>query len=137
LSLPLDNRIKTKPVIWIIDSQQWPRAYLRAELIERGFEAVGFAELADGLMALHDPHSVKPQITVLELFGLSFRRDELEALLTRTGIPVIVLGGATELNEPLIREFKWAAAIRRPFSIGKVADVVGELFRRPKEKNNI
>lgn len=127
MGLPLDNRIKTKPVIWIIDNQQWPRAYLRAELIERGFEAVGFTELADGLMALHDPHSVKPQIIVLELFGFSFRRDELEAL-TRTGILVIVLGGAKELNEPLIREFKWASVIRRPFTIGKVADMAEELL---------
>jgi hypothetical protein len=105
-------------------------------LIERGFEAVGFTELADGLMALQDPHSVKPQIIVLELFGLSPGRDELYAL-TRTGISIIILGGATELNEPLIRKFKWAAVIRRPFTIGKVADVAEELLRRPKEKNNI
>src|SRR5215471_17474158 len=28
-------------VVWIIDAEQWPRALLRAELIERGFDAVG------------------------------------------------------------------------------------------------
>ena len=29
-------------VVWIIDVDQWPRAMLRAELIERGYDAVGY-----------------------------------------------------------------------------------------------
>jgi hypothetical protein len=131
LGLPLNNRITTKPVVWIIDSQQWPRAYLRAELIERGFDAVGFTELAQALVGLYDPHPVKPQIIVLELFGLSPGRDELDAL-TRTGISIIILGGATALNEPLIRKFKWASVIRRPFTVGKVADAIEEILGKPK-----
>jgi hypothetical protein len=32
------------PVVWIIDPDQWPRAMLRAELIERGVDAVGLPE---------------------------------------------------------------------------------------------
>jgi len=37
-------------VVSIIDAVQWPRALLRAELIERGFDAVGsIRRLADAL----------------------------------------------------------------------------------------
>lgn len=124
-----------KPVIWIIDSQQWPRANLRAELIERDFEAVGFSEFAHALAALYDSHSVKPRIIVLELVGLPVKKDELD-VLTRTGIPVILLGGATELNGPLIRESKWAAVLQRPFTIGKVADLAEELIGRSQRKKD-
>jgi hypothetical protein len=35
-----------RPVVWIIDAEQWPRALLRAELIEAGYEAIGFVRLA-------------------------------------------------------------------------------------------
>jgi hypothetical protein len=115
-----------KPVIWIIDSQQWPRAYLRAELIERGFEAVGFIELAHALTALYHPYSAKPRLIVLELRGLSHKHDELDAL-AQIAIPIIALGGTVELNQEWIKQFEWAAVLRRPFTIGNVADVVEEL----------
>ena len=118
-----------KPVIWIIDSQQWPRAYLRAELIERGFEAVGFIELAHALAALHHPYSAKPCLIVLELRGLSHKHDELDTL-AHVAIPIIALGGAVELNAEWVKQFKWAAVLQRPFTIGNVADVVEELVGR-------
>lgn len=123
----------TKPVVWIIDSQQWPRAYLRAELIARGFDAVGFLDLSQALTGLTDPNYRRPQIIVLELHGLSLRQEDL-GTLARVGIPTIALGGAVELNEEVVREFKWAAVIQRPFTIGRVADVVEELLCLPPER---
>jgi hypothetical protein len=123
------DKTATEPVIWIIDRQQWPRAYLRVELIERGFDAIGFIELFEVITALNDPNYPKPRLIVLEIYDLSFKRDELDTL-ARTGIPMIVLGGSVELNEELVRNFRWVAAMRRPFTIGKVADVVEELFGR-------
>jgi hypothetical protein len=127
-----------KPIIWIIDNQQWPRAYLRAELIERGFEAVGFIELAHALAAFHHPYSAKPGLIVLELQGLSHKHDELDAL-AQIAIPIIALGGAVELNAEWVKQFKWAAVLQRPFTIGNVADVVEDFVRRnghfPSEKN--
>jgi hypothetical protein len=115
-----------KPIIWIIDSQQWPRAYLRAELIERGFEAIGFMELTHALMAFHHPIYANPCLIVLELRGLSLKGDELDTL-ARVGIPTVALGGAVELNAEWVKQFEWAAVLRRPFTIGNVADVVEEL----------
>ena len=118
-----------RPIVWIVDSQQWPRTYLRAELIERGFDAVGFTDLEQALTALYDPHSPTPRMIVLELRGLSLKREDLNTL-TRAGIPMIALGGALELNHEFVKEVKWAALLRRPFTIGNVADLVGELLGR-------
>jgi hypothetical protein len=129
------DKTATKPVIWIIDRQQWPRAYLRAELIERGFDAIGFIELSEVIATLNDPNYLKPRLIVLELCDLSFTRDKLDTL-ARTGIPIIALGGSVELNEEWVRNFKWAAVIQRPFTIGKVADVAEELLGRKIEKTD-
>jgi hypothetical protein len=118
-----------KPIVWIIDSQQWPRAYLRAELIERGFDAVGFEDLEQALAALYGPHCPTPRMIVLELRGLSLKPEDLDTL-ARFGILTIALGGAVELNGELIKAFKWAAVIQRPFTIGSVADKVEELVGR-------
>ena len=91
------DKTATKSVIWIIDRQQWPRAYLCAEFIEQGFEAIGFDILSEVIAALNDPNYLKPRLIVLDLCDLSFTQDELDAL-ARAGIPMIALGGAVELN---------------------------------------
>lgn len=33
------------PLVWVISSQQWPRAYIRGELLELGYEAEGFERI--------------------------------------------------------------------------------------------
>lgn len=118
----------TSPVVWIIDRQQWPRASLRAELIERGFDALGYEEIAEALAALHDPRTDRPHVIVLELREQDLNRETL-APLAGAGVPIVILGGIPELNEPAIREFAWTAVMRRPFTLGAVADKVGELAR--------
>ena len=122
---PLDE-IGTKAVVWIVDSQQWPRAYLRALLLERGFDAIGFVELAHALAALKTPHYPKPQVIVLELHAMSPTEEERNTL-TRLRIPMIALAGAVELSEGWIKEVQWAALIQRPITIGQVADVIEKL----------
>ena len=123
------RQIPAKPAIWIIDSQQWPRAYLRAELIKRGFEVIGFVELGEAMAAPCDSEYVKPRLIVLELQGQSIAETDLK-VLARFGIPAVALGGATELSDEMIKSFKWAALMQRPFSIGEVADVVEEWVSR-------
>jgi hypothetical protein len=115
-----------KPVIWIIDSQQWPRAYLRAESIERGFEAIGFIELADALAVLLHPAYAQPHLIILELRDQSIGRDELN-ILAGLPVPIIALGGAVELNAEWVKQFHWAAVLQRPFTIGQIADLVATL----------
>ncbi len=117
-----------KPIIWIIDSQQWPRAYLGALLIERGFDVLGFMELDRAVTALRDPHYARPRLIVLELKDLSVTGDQLETLL-HLSIPIVGLTGTTEINNEKIKGMKWAALIRRPVTIGRVADLIEALLR--------
>jgi hypothetical protein len=104
------------PVIWIIDADQWPRAMLRAELIERGLDAVGYLKPADALAHLGARF---PDLIVANLREMT--RDEV-ADLFRVGVPVIGIVAIPE--PPWIADFEWAALLRRPVSIGEIADAV-------------
>ncbi len=109
--------------IWVIDNEQWPRATLRAELLARGYEAVGFHRVLDALARLDDAGAPRPAIVVLEL------RDQpvspaLLGALRKTGLPVILLGGAVELSDPSLAAVLAVAVLRRPFSVGDVVTAV-------------
>lgn len=119
----------TKRVVWIIDSEQWPRASLRAELIERSFDTDGFVNIRDAIKEFHNPLSANPQIIVLELCNLESGYNELESVVS-LGIPIIALGGAKEFNQKIIHRLKWAKMMKRPFSIGTVADAVEKMMRK-------
>ena len=100
-------------VVWIIDPEQWPRALLRAELIERGYDAVGYVAVADA------SPSRFPDVIVVELRGVS--RDEV-AQLFQLGVPVI---GIASMPEPeWLSEFPWKQLLRRPVSIGEIAEAI-------------
>ena len=68
LNLSAENG-QDKLVIRIIGNEQWPRACLRAELIERGYAALGFERLFHALSELNRAVMKKAQIIVLELRG--------------------------------------------------------------------
>ena len=99
--------------IWIIDSEHWPRALLRAELIERGFDAVGYVNVADA-----SPTRV-PDVIVVDLRHVT--RDEVARLFV-FGVPVIGIAGMPEPE--WLHEFEWGALLRRPISIGEIAETV-------------
>jgi FixJ family two-component response regulator len=120
------EEVKAKSVVWIIDPQQWPRAYLRALLLEQGFDVIGFIELGEVLTALKNPHSLKPRVIVLELQGLSPSEDQRHTLSQIT-IPIVGIAGAVERNQEWIGKIKWAALIERPATIGQVADTIKKL----------
>ncbi len=112
---------QTVKVVWIIDSEQWPRALLRAELIERGYDAVGYQTTADASRTISTRF---PDIIVVDLRGLT--RDEV-APLFQVGVPVI---GIASLPEPeWLPEFKWGALLRRPISLGEIADRVASFTK--------
>jgi DNA-binding response OmpR family regulator len=105
--------VGTPKVVWIIDSEQWPRALLRAELIELGFDAVGYLTVEDALAAF--PRRF-PDLIVIDLSGQP--RDAVAKLL-EIGVPVIAIAGAQEaVDQPFI------AVMRRPVSLGEIADRV-------------
>jgi DNA-binding response OmpR family regulator len=121
--------MKYKHLIWIIDRQHWPRALLRAELIERGFGAEGFEEITDAFNALRKQGAVAPQVIVMELRGQDISQADLDKL-TQTGIPLIMLAGETELSERILKMNQRVAVMKRPLTIGEVADRVGEIAGR-------
>ena len=110
------------PPVWLVGAERWPRALLRAELIERGYEASGFARLADLVSALPAARE-PPVVIVLDLSGQALAPAALAALAA-TGIPVLAVAGATEAAAPAVRGFPWAALLRRPVTLGQIADAV-------------
>jgi hypothetical protein len=112
-----------KPVVWVIDADHWPRACLRAELMERGFEVIGFEGMSRALSALRHGLYERPFAMVIDLHRLAFQPKEREAL-TRIAALKVLLGGTVELDEAWIKEAGWTMVMRRPFTIGDVADAV-------------
>src|SRR5215813_10146427 len=88
---------KEEPVLWVIDSEQWPRACLRAELIERGYDAYGFITIEDALRSLTRGSSPKPELVIVESRGQNLTGHILEAI-RELHVPTVILGGMIELN---------------------------------------
>src|SRR5438067_9058933 len=88
---------KQEPVVWVIDSEQWPRACLRAELIERGYDACGFIRINDALDALLQGTSPKPTVLILESRDQTMSDDAIRAIRD-LGVPTILLAGNAELS---------------------------------------
>ncbi len=107
-------------VIWIIDAEQWPRAMLRAELIERGYDAVGYITVRDAIDALPER---RPEAIVVDLRG---QPVPLVERLLKLSVPVVIVGGVPEINDLPDREW---IVLRRPVSIGEIADAVEESGR--------
>ena len=116
---------RKRPIIWIIDNNHWERANLRAVLIECGYEVEGFVDISHALLMLYGEKVEKPGVIVLEIKNLQYRGAELDELF-RIGVPVILLSGVYEEME-LARGHQWAAVLRRPFTIGQVAQAAARL----------
>jgi len=115
-----------KPVVWIIDEEQWPRAYLKAELDEGGCEAIGYAHLSEAVADLRLGAIPRPKAIVLDLHNQYVEAILLEAL-AQTGIPVVLLTGSVGYDGGISKGYGWAAVVRRPFTIGSVVDKVREI----------
>jgi len=114
-----------QPIIWIIDNNHWERANLGAVLIERGYEVEGFVSIFDAVVMFYREKVEKPAVIVLEIKNLQYQGAELDELL-RIGAPVILLSGVYEdMESPRRRE--WAAVLRRPFTVGQVAQTAERL----------
>jgi hypothetical protein len=65
---------------------------------------------------------------------LDLRKSSLEAgeisALSLIPIPKILLAGAVELNEPWLERIGGGLIMRRPFTIGELADLVETIWRR-------
>jgi hypothetical protein len=107
------------PVVWLVDADHWPRAFLRAELIERGYDAIGFARLEEALLRLATSRERRPRLVLVNLAGQDVTRGAV-ALLGAGGVPVLGLTGAAEP----VAELGLSVLLRRPVSLGQIADAI-------------
>jgi hypothetical protein len=119
-----------KDLVWIIGTDHWPRAYLRAELLERGYDAVGFVTVGDALAALALHPAQRPRLAAIDLQGHPLDSKQLAPLL-RAGFPTLAIGGLAEWGTEPVRKLPWTATLRRPLTIGAIADEIGRLLPRP------
>lgn len=113
--------------IWVIGAERGPRAALRAELMERGHDAVGFETLRDAVLAGRLPGAPGPALVVIDLLGQTADDRLLDALFA-IGAPVLAVGGATEAADPRLRSRPWARWLRRPTTIGTIADALDDRY---------
>ena len=115
-----------KPMVWIVDRQPWPRALLRAELLERGYEAIGFEAVTEALSAFHLRLYERPRVIVLELKELTEEAEKILALV-ELGVPTILLTGMAEERIAGSPGMRRCVVLRRPFTIDQV---VAEMARQ-------
>lgn len=110
-----------------MSADQWPRAYLRAELIERGYDAVGFVTMKDALIRLMLARSRRPALMVVDLHGQDLN-EKVRAMLFREGVAMLAIAdagsGEDERLGPVV------ATLRRPLTIGAIANAIDRLMGR-------
>jgi hypothetical protein len=121
-----DGEVAGGPPIWVIGAEWGPRAALRAELIERGADAAGFETLRDAALAARVPGAARPVAVVVDLHGQAADDRLLDALFA-VGAPVVAIGGATEDADPRLRARPWAHWLRRPITLGAIADAAMQI----------
>jgi AmiR/NasT family two-component response regulator len=118
-------------MVWIIDRQQWPRALLRAELLERGYEAIGFVGVDAALSAFRLRLYTRPDLIILESKDLLEREENVQAL-AGLGIRTILLTSILEEQKAAFHGIGWTILLKRPFTIGRVVEEVGRQIKRLK-----
>ena len=111
----------------IVSHEQWAPAGLRAELRERGVDAVGVRDIPEALT--QHPKSDRGPVRLLVIDQDTLSDDVHAGMLprvrTRLGDPrVILLAHATRETPP----GDWELVLRRPVTIGEVADTVQRLL---------
>jgi hypothetical protein len=115
----VDRVLRKKPVLWIVDSEQWPRACLRAELI-------GFIALNDAIETLSQEAGRKPDAILIESRDQDLTKEILETI-EGLNVPTLLLAGTFDLANPVVQQHYWTKILTRPFSLGRVSDIVQEL----------
>jgi hypothetical protein len=112
------------PVVWLVDPDHWPRALLRAELIERGYDAIGFEGIDEAILRLATSRERRPRLVLVNLSGQTVTPGAV-ALLGAGGVPVLGVAGARD-GEGL----GLSAVLRRPVSLGQIADAIERALPR-------
>jgi hypothetical protein len=116
------------PRVLIVMAAQWPRALLRAELIEAGYDVSGAADLHEVLAHRADdrgPGSLG--LIVLDHDVLGDDRLLSQLLQGHPQVTTLVLESASRPPVPV----PGAHLLRHPVSIGEIVDTIQELVPVP------
>jgi hypothetical protein len=116
------------PRVLLIMPDQWPRALLRAQLREDGYDAIGARSVEEALVYRPEVAERGPVRLVL-VDADAVGEGALAGLLDRHGNPPCALLAHAGQEVP---PGDWVRVIRRPASIADLARAVGELAPLPE-----
>jgi hypothetical protein len=112
------------PRILVVSGEQWPRALLRAQLHEAGYDAIGASTLSRALR--YPPDDVKRgpvRLIVLDSGAAAAEPEALEHARQRyPGVAFVLVHRAGAVPPG-----PWAATLRRPVTIGDIVATVRRL----------
>jgi hypothetical protein len=110
--------------------EHWPRALLRAELIERAYDVVGTPDLPAALLARPVEKDRGPvRVIVIDQDVLVEPQSRLlDLLVSRHPNARLILLGRAQLETP---PGAWHQILRRPALIGEIASAVEKALTEP------
>ena len=111
------------PRILLVMPEHWPRALLRAELIERGYDVIGAPDLATALLCRPAEKGRGPvRVILIDQDALVEPQSRLlELLVSRHPEPRLVLFARAQMQTP---PGNWHAVVRKPALIGEIASAL-------------
>jgi hypothetical protein len=118
--------------VLLIMPQQWPRALLRAELREEGYDAIGARTLREaGRHPALDPERGPIRLVLVDDAALAPGHETLlDALLAKHGQPAAIL--LARAGQPA-SDRSWARVLHRPVLIDDIVQAVRTLLAAPRE----
>ncbi|MGH7583808.1 MAG: hypothetical protein ACREL5_11335 [Gemmatimonadales bacterium] len=114
------------PRILIISDDQWPRALLRAALIDAGHDAIGARTIDEALeYPPNEPERGPVGLIVLDHSAMRHDGAELQRLLDRHRVPPVLLLASAVAEPP---PGPWARIARRPVTIGDAIAAATDLL---------
>ena len=113
------------PRVLVVMPAQWPRALLRAELRERGYDAAGARDLLEALSE-DEPAEGPVRLILIDQDALTegdaqLLRDLVHRLVEHHPAATVILLAGTTHKEP---EGPWQQVLRRPMSISDIVTAV-------------
>jgi hypothetical protein len=105
------------PRVLVVSGEQWPRALLRAQLGEAGYDAIGASTLSRALR--HPPHDAARgpvRLVVVDSAAAGAEPEALERARRRfPGVAFVLVHRAGAVPPG-----PWAATLQRPVTIGDI-----------------
>lgn len=120
------------PRVLIVMPAQWPRALLRAELRERGYDAAGARDLLEALSE-DEPAEGPVRLILIDHDALAegdaqLLQDLVHRLAEHHPAAAVFLLAGTMHKEP---EGPWQQVLRRPMSISEIVTAVQQAVPLP------